>query len=40
MQHYGDHFARLIRERWLMGECDEDVLFLILLRRPDQVTLA
>ncbi|KHN81566.1 hypothetical protein Tcan_12034 [Toxocara canis] len=37
IQHYGDHFARLIRERWLMGECDEDVLFLILLRRPDQL---
>ncbi|VDK58140.1 unnamed protein product [Anisakis simplex] len=37
VQHYGDHFARLIRERWLMGECDEDVLFLILLRRPDQL---
>uniref|UniRef100_A0A915PTG4 Uncharacterized protein n=1 Tax=Setaria digitata TaxID=48799 RepID=A0A915PTG4_9BILA len=35
--NYGKNFARLLRERWLMGECDEDILFLILLKRPNQL---
>lgn len=35
--HYGKNFARLLRERWLMGECEEDILFLVLLRRPDSL---
>ncbi|CAG9535405.1 unnamed protein product [Cercopithifilaria johnstoni] len=35
--NYGKNFARLLRERWLMGECDEDILFFILLKRPSQL---
>ncbi|VDO52751.1 unnamed protein product [Brugia timori] len=35
--NYGKNFARLLRERWLMGECDEDILFFILLKRPNQL---
>ncbi|VDM92469.1 unnamed protein product, partial [Litomosoides sigmodontis] len=35
--NYGRNFARLLRERWLMGECNEDILFFILLERPNQL---
>ncbi|KAM3720842.1 Ribulokinase [Dirofilaria immitis] len=35
--NYGKNFARLLRERWLIGDCDEDILFFILLKRPNQL---
>ncbi|VDN05291.1 unnamed protein product [Thelazia callipaeda] len=35
--NYGENFARLLRERWIMGKCDEDILFFIVLKRPDQL---
>ncbi|EFO19093.2 hypothetical protein LOAG_09401 [Loa loa] len=35
--NYGKNFARLLRERWLLGKCGEDILFFILLKRPNQL---
>jgi hypothetical protein len=36
---YGRQFARVVRERWAMGACNEDILFLIVIKRPEQVKL-
>ncbi|KAK0427121.1 hypothetical protein QR680_010072 [Steinernema hermaphroditum] len=33
----GRHFARLIREKSAFGHCEEDILFLVVMNRPDQL---
>uniref|UniRef100_A0A1I7YLY1 GPI-anchored protein n=1 Tax=Steinernema glaseri TaxID=37863 RepID=A0A1I7YLY1_9BILA len=33
----GRHFARLIRQKSAFGHCEEDVLFLVVMNRPDQL---
>ncbi|TKR62908.1 hypothetical protein L596_026810 [Steinernema carpocapsae] len=33
----GRHFARLIREKSSFGKCEEDILFLIVMNRPEQL---
>jgi len=35
---YGNNFARVLRERWNFGNCGEEILFLILQKRPDQLS--
>uniref|UniRef100_A0A914WXQ5 Uncharacterized protein n=1 Tax=Plectus sambesii TaxID=2011161 RepID=A0A914WXQ5_9BILA len=37
LEHYGYQFARVVRERWAMGQCNEDILFLIVMERPKQL---
>ncbi|VDN50355.1 unnamed protein product [Dracunculus medinensis] len=40
LQRYGDSYARILRERWAFGECDEDILFLIVQKRSQQYIFA
>ncbi|KAE9554905.1 hypothetical protein FO519_001870 [Halicephalobus sp. NKZ332] len=35
---YGSNFVKVLRERWNFGSCGEEVLFLILQKRPDQLS--
>uniref|UniRef100_A0A7E4VNU4 ABC transporter domain-containing protein n=1 Tax=Panagrellus redivivus TaxID=6233 RepID=A0A7E4VNU4_PANRE len=32
--NYGENYARVVRERWNMGDCGEDLLILVVQRRP------
>uniref|UniRef100_A0AC35UC60 TPM_phosphatase domain-containing protein n=1 Tax=Rhabditophanes sp. KR3021 TaxID=114890 RepID=A0AC35UC60_9BILA len=37
IQQYGDLFTKILRERWAVSQCGEEILFLVVKDRPSQM---